>query len=201
MKLILTASAVLIGSTCALAEAPVSLVQAQKIKDALQARGCFGGKMEMDTDQEGKPVYEVEGAVCRDGQFDLTLDKDFKVVEISPSEPPRTGPFGVLGKGSCLLGDVMDEFSEEKPLINEIETQLSIQKIDVNETQCGADLLYIGGDDGHARVAPYIITIGSKTLTIFSKIVLLSKRGDRLPDDAFDRAYSFREEGITWVWN
>jgi hypothetical protein len=48
MKLLLKAFAVgFIGSTtCALADTPVSPAEAEKIKAALEAVGCTGGKME-----------------------------------------------------------------------------------------------------------------------------------------------------------
>jgi hypothetical protein len=91
MKPILTASAVLICSAFALADdegpprpsAPVSLVEAAKIITAMQAWGCLGGKMEQSKDDDGEFVYEVEGATCKDGLYDFTLDKNFKVVGMS----------------------------------------------------------------------------------------------------------------------
>jgi hypothetical protein len=73
--------AVLIGSTFALADTPVSPADAEKIKATLQAWGCSGGKMEQET--EGTSVYEVDDAKCKDGQYDIKLDKDFKVLVIS----------------------------------------------------------------------------------------------------------------------
>jgi hypothetical protein len=65
----------------ALADAPVSEADAQKIRPALQALGCSGGKMEQET--EGTSVYEVDDAKCRDGQYDIKLDKDFKIVSMT----------------------------------------------------------------------------------------------------------------------
>jgi hypothetical protein len=73
--------AVLIGSTFALADTPVSPADAEKIKATLQAWGCSGGKMEQET--EGTSVYEIDDAKCKDGQYDIKLDKDFKVLVIS----------------------------------------------------------------------------------------------------------------------
>jgi hypothetical protein len=73
--------AVLIGNTFALADTPVSPADAEKIKATLQAWGCSGGKMEQET--EGTSVYEVDDAKCKDGQYDIKLDKDFKVLVIS----------------------------------------------------------------------------------------------------------------------
>ena len=73
--------AVFFGSTLAVADGPVSPADAEKIKATLQAWGCSGGKMEQET--EGTSVYEVDDAKCKDGQYDVKLDKDFKVVVIS----------------------------------------------------------------------------------------------------------------------
>jgi hypothetical protein len=74
---LITLFATLLGSS-ALADAPVSPVEAEKIKAALEAVGCTGGKMERET--EGSGVFEVDDAKCRDGQYDLKLDKDFKII-------------------------------------------------------------------------------------------------------------------------
>ncbi len=72
---------VLLGSTFAFADSPVSSADAEKIKAALQAWGCSGGKMERET--EGSSVYEVDDAKCKDGQYDVKLDKEFKVLVIT----------------------------------------------------------------------------------------------------------------------
>ena len=57
MKHILMAFvAVLAGSAFALADTPVSPAEAEKIKAALDALGCSGGKMEKET--EGSSVFE-----------------------------------------------------------------------------------------------------------------------------------------------
>ena len=69
------------GSLAALADAPVSPAEAEKIQAALQAWGCLGGKMEKETEATG--VYEVDDAKCRDGQYDVKLDKDFRVIVIT----------------------------------------------------------------------------------------------------------------------
>ena len=52
--------------------------EAQKIKAALEAWGRPGGKMEKET--EGSGYFEVDDAKCRDGQYDIKLDRDFKVI-------------------------------------------------------------------------------------------------------------------------
>jgi len=77
------AAAGFIGSTSALfADTPVTPAEAEKIKAALEGWNCSGGKMEKET--EGSDVvYEVEDAKCRDGAYEIKLDKEFKVIEIS----------------------------------------------------------------------------------------------------------------------
>ena len=81
MKLPLMALVAVFGSTVASADTPVSPAEAEKIKAALEAWGCSGGKMEKET--EGTGVYEVDDAKCRDGQYDIKLDQDFKVIVIT----------------------------------------------------------------------------------------------------------------------
>jgi hypothetical protein len=70
------------GSTCGLlADTPVTPAEAEKIKAALEPLGCTGGKMEKES--EGSGYFEVDDAKCRDGQYDIKLDKDFKVIVMS----------------------------------------------------------------------------------------------------------------------
>lgn len=64
--------------TCALADGPVSAEEASKIGAALEAVGCSGGKMEKET--EGSGYFEVDDAKCRDGQYDIKLDREFKII-------------------------------------------------------------------------------------------------------------------------
>jgi hypothetical protein len=72
--------AVFIGSTSALlADAPVTPAEAEKIKAALEALGCTGGKME----KEGAGstfAYKVDDAKCRSGEYDVKLDQNFNVI-------------------------------------------------------------------------------------------------------------------------
>lgn len=83
MKTLLMSSLALAiaGSSSALADTPVSPAEAEKIQAALQAWGCSGGKVEKETEATG--VYEVDDAKCKDGQYDVKLDKDFKVIVIT----------------------------------------------------------------------------------------------------------------------
>jgi hypothetical protein len=73
--------AVAASGAAALADAPVSAANAEKIQAALKAWGCSGGKLEQET--EGTGIYEVDDAKCPGGQYDIKLDKDFKVIVIT----------------------------------------------------------------------------------------------------------------------
>jgi hypothetical protein len=74
-------AAALASSTFALADTPVTPAEGEKIKAALEAHGCTGGKMEKET--EGSGYFEVDDAKCRDGQYDIKLDKDFKIISMT----------------------------------------------------------------------------------------------------------------------
>jgi hypothetical protein len=74
-------AAALLSSTLALADTPVTPAEAEKIKATLEAFGCTGGKMEKET--EGSGYFEVDDAKCKDGQYDIKLDKDFKIISIT----------------------------------------------------------------------------------------------------------------------
>ena len=77
----LFALAFALSGSAALADSPVKDADAAKIKAALTAVGCEGGKYEQETEASG--VFEVDDAKCKDGQFDFKLDKDFKIVNKS----------------------------------------------------------------------------------------------------------------------
>jgi hypothetical protein len=84
MKVILMALAAagFIGSTSALlADTPVTSAEEEKIKAALEAFGCTGGKMEKEDEDTTLP-YEVDDAKCKSGEYDIKLDKNFNVIII-----------------------------------------------------------------------------------------------------------------------
>jgi hypothetical protein len=82
MKPFLTAlTAALVSSTFAFADTPVTPAEAEKIKAAMEVLGCTGGKMEKET--EGSGYFEVDDAKCKDGQYDIKLDKDFKMIAMT----------------------------------------------------------------------------------------------------------------------
>ena len=74
-------AASLASSTFAFADTPVTPAEAEKIKAVLEILGCTGGKMEKAT--EGSGYFEVDDAKCKDGQYDVKLDKDFKMIAMT----------------------------------------------------------------------------------------------------------------------
>ena len=78
---VMALAAVFIGGAVAQADTQVSPQEAEKIKQALQEWGCSGGKMEKETEASG--IYEVDDAKCHGEQYDIKLDKDFKVIVIT----------------------------------------------------------------------------------------------------------------------
>jgi hypothetical protein len=54
----------------------VTPAEVEKIKAALD--GCTDGKIEKETEGSGR--FEVDDAKCKDGQYDIKLDKDFKMI-------------------------------------------------------------------------------------------------------------------------
>ena len=71
----------LMTSTAALADQPVSPAEGEKIQAAIKNWGCTGGDMEKETEATG--VFEVDDADCHDGQYDIKLDDEFKVISIT----------------------------------------------------------------------------------------------------------------------
>lgn len=81
MRTIATAVALAFLSTTAMADEKVTDAEAGKIKEAVAAWGCEGGKYEKES--EGTGVYEAEDVKCKGGQYDFRLEKDFKVFVIT----------------------------------------------------------------------------------------------------------------------
>ena len=48
---------------------------------AASALGCSGGQLEKESEASG--VFEVNDAKCKDGQFDIKFDKDFKLLNMT----------------------------------------------------------------------------------------------------------------------
>ena len=81
MVMVLAAAGIMGSASALRADSTVTPAEAEKIKAALEAWGCTGGKMEKET--EGSGYFEVDDAKCRDGQYDIKLDKDFKVTSMT----------------------------------------------------------------------------------------------------------------------
>lgn len=80
-KIALTVALSLFAVTPALADEKPSEEEAKKITEAIAALGCSGGEMEKESEASG--YFEVDDAKCKDGQFDIKLDKDFKLLNMS----------------------------------------------------------------------------------------------------------------------
>ena len=82
MKLIrlitLAAAGFIAGTTIAISDPPVSPAEAEKIKTALEAFGCTADEMEKA--ESSVFAFEVDDAKCKDGEYDIKLDKDFKII-------------------------------------------------------------------------------------------------------------------------
>ncbi len=79
--LLISAAAFAMGATGAFADDKPSADEAKKIAAAIEAVGCSGGEMEKES--EGSGYFEVDDAKCKNGQFDIKLDKDFNVITMS----------------------------------------------------------------------------------------------------------------------
>ena len=77
----LAAAWIIANTSALLADTAVTPAEAEKIKAALEAWGCSGGKMEKET--EGSGYFEVDDAKCKSGQYDIKLDKDFNVTSMT----------------------------------------------------------------------------------------------------------------------
>ncbi len=80
-KIALTVALSLFAVTPVLADEKPSEEEAKKITEAIAALGCSGGEMEKESEASG--YFEVDDAKCKDGQFDIKLDKDFKLLNMS----------------------------------------------------------------------------------------------------------------------
>ena len=80
-QLLIAAAALAFVATPAFADDDPSEAEAAKIKDAIAAWGCEGGKFEKES--EGTGVFEAEDVKCKHGQYDFRLTKDFKVFVIT----------------------------------------------------------------------------------------------------------------------
>ncbi len=79
---LIAATAAVFAVTPAFADTKPTDAEAKSITEALAALGYSGGEMEKET--EGTGVYEIDDAKDKGGmQFDVKLDKDFKVLSVT----------------------------------------------------------------------------------------------------------------------
>lgn len=65
-------------------DAPPSAEELKAITTALEAMGCKGAdEIEKETRMDGSYHFEIDDTQCADGQYDIKLDKDFKVLSKS----------------------------------------------------------------------------------------------------------------------
>jgi hypothetical protein len=87
----------------------VTPAEAEKIKAALEVLGCTDGKIEKET--EGSGCFKVDDARCKDGQYDIKLDKDFKMImtcdKARPKPVPRSQQCGLLERLLTLLANAL----------------------------------------------------------------------------------------------
>jgi hypothetical protein len=79
IQIALAAAGIIGSATALLADTPVTPAEEEKIKAALEAFGCTGGKIEKE-DEDSTLLYEVDDAKCKSGEYDIKLDKNFNVI-------------------------------------------------------------------------------------------------------------------------
>ncbi|MDO9381594.1 MAG: hypothetical protein Q7T86_01905 [Hyphomicrobiaceae bacterium] len=80
-RLIIAAAAVALFAAPAFADEKPSDDEAKALTAAASALGCSGGQLEKESEASG--VFEVNDAKCKDGQFDIKFDKDFKLLNLT----------------------------------------------------------------------------------------------------------------------
>lgn len=65
-------------------DVPPSPEETASIVAALEAMGCKGyDEIEKEIKKDGRHHFEVDDAICGDGEYDIDLDKDFKLMSKS----------------------------------------------------------------------------------------------------------------------
>ncbi len=78
--LMISAAALALGTTSAFADQKPSAEEVAKITAVLADLGC---KDPEEIEKENEGHFEIEDANCKEGQFDIKLDKDFKLISMS----------------------------------------------------------------------------------------------------------------------
>lgn len=71
----LCAVTVALSAAAASAETQATAEEAAKVKAAIAAIGCEADEVE----KENSGLFEIDDAVCKIGQYDIKLDKDFTI--------------------------------------------------------------------------------------------------------------------------
>ena len=80
-RLIIAAAAIAFFAAPAFADEKPSADETKALEAAASALGCSGGQLEKESEASG--VFEVNDAKCKDGQFDIKFDKDFKLLSMT----------------------------------------------------------------------------------------------------------------------
>ncbi len=80
-RITIFAATLMMASGVAVGDDKVSEAEGTKIQTAIAVWGCSGGEMEKES--EGSGVFEVDDAKCKAGQYDIKLNTNFVVTEIS----------------------------------------------------------------------------------------------------------------------
>lgn len=81
MKRLIIIAAAFAFAAPAFADEKVSEEEAKALTAAATALGCSGGEMEKESEASG--VFEIDDAKCKDGQYDLKFDADYKLVSMT----------------------------------------------------------------------------------------------------------------------
>ncbi len=79
--MIIAAAAATLMSATAFADEKPTADDAKMVSKTLTTWGCSGGAIEKESEAAG--IYEVDDATCHGSQYDVKLDKEFKVIAIT----------------------------------------------------------------------------------------------------------------------
>lgn len=85
-KLAISLAAATLAAVPAFADddVPPTAEEQKSITTALEALGCKGwDEIEKETKKDGSYHFEIDDTQCPDGQYDIKLDKDFKLTSKS----------------------------------------------------------------------------------------------------------------------
>ena len=91
----------------AFSDAKLTDAEVAKVKQALAAWGCEGGKYEKESEASG--VLEAEDVKCKGGQYDFRLDKDFNVLAITRTESSRGSGASVANRDESCANRLRNE--------------------------------------------------------------------------------------------